>query len=90
VFSTHPLSKSENQGKITAYVICLQNTFFFFEKYEVDPILFTNPSAHTSNMKIMFPSENPNPPWEGEKAGVLQKMAELPMGILPASRAFLF
>jgi hypothetical protein len=38
VFSNHPWSNNGHQGKITLYVNWLQNTIFFFKKYQVDLI----------------------------------------------------
>ena len=48
--------------KATFSVIWLQNTFFFFKKYEVDLILFVNHSAHTYDTKQIFPPQKLNPP----------------------------
>ena len=42
--------------------IWLQNTFFFFKKYQVDLILSAHHSPHTSNIKINIPIEKLNPP----------------------------
>ena len=42
--------------------IWLQNTFFFFKKYQVDLILSADHSLHTSNIKIIIPIEKLNPP----------------------------
>jgi hypothetical protein len=48
--------------KITSGVNWLQNTFFFFMKYEVDPMFFAIHNGHTSNIKVMFTPKNLNPP----------------------------
>ena len=48
--------------KTTFGVIWLQNTIFSFKKYQVDLILSANHSAHTSNIKLIFPPKALNPP----------------------------
>jgi hypothetical protein len=58
----------------TPYVNWLQNTLFFFKKYQVDLILFANHSAHTSNIKIIFFTEKAKPSVRrGQKAAGLSR-----------------
>ncbi len=42
VFPNHLLYNNWHQGEITSDVNRIQNTFFFFKKYQVALILFTN------------------------------------------------
>jgi hypothetical protein len=61
-FIQDPISRLDGKAPRLRFPIDLQNTVIFFEKYSLDLILFENHSAHTSNIKIMFPPKNLNPP----------------------------
>jgi hypothetical protein len=77
--------------KTTSGVIWLQNTIFFFKKYRIDPILFANHSAHTSNNKIIFSTEKAKPSVRRErKAAGLSRDGRAAEGEFLQVRPFIF
>jgi integrase len=62
--------------KTTSGVIWHQNTIFFFKKYRINPILFVNHSAHTSNNKAIFSTEKAKLSARGGRkaAGLLRRL----------------
>jgi hypothetical protein len=77
--------------KVTSDVNWLQNTSFFFKKYEVPRILFANHSAHTSNNKIIFSTEKAKPSVRrGRKAAGLSRDGRAAAGGILISSVFYF
>jgi hypothetical protein len=91
VVPNNPVPGFKNR-RITFDANWLQYTFFFFKKYEVPRILFANHSAHTSNNKIIFSTENAKPSVRRERkaAGISRDGRVADGGILISSLHYFY